>query len=309
MFIISIGIFNDNFSPFFLIGTGKTTVARLYGLMLKEFGLLSDGEMICVTPADLKGTAVGEAAAITKKYLDNAKGKILFIDEAYNLDPARSNQFGAEVLDVILEKVQADAGSDMCVILAGYKPQMEQLFRNVKNPGLKRRFHLNEAFEFEDFSDEEIREILKNQIVANELFAEPQTLDRAISLITQKRMEPGFGNAGEALMMLDRAKLRLSTRLTSGTVPPSLCKTLIPEDFDGDGAGSEQNAGKAFEDLYYIDHFKTVLRSFKAMCAVCDSENKPRHTIIEDYHCVFVGSPGTGTLNDRFHYLFLNIYK
>ena len=96
--------------------------------------------------------------------LDSAKGTILFTDEAYNLDPARSNSFGAEVLDVILEKIEANAGSDMCVILAGYKPQMDQLFRNVQNPGLKRRFNLGESFNFEDFSDNEIREVLKKQI-------------------------------------------------------------------------------------------------------------------------------------------------
>ena len=95
-----------------------TTVARLYGKLLKEFKLLSDGDFIMVTPSDLKGSSVGEAAARTKALLDGAKGKVIFIDEAYNLDPARdSGNYGAEVVDTLVEKIQGNAGSDMCVIM------------------------------------------------------------------------------------------------------------------------------------------------------------------------------------------------
>jgi AAA+ superfamily predicted ATPase len=81
-----------------LLGTGKTTVAKLYGKMLKEFGFLSDGGFVMVTPSDLKGSAVGEGGERTKTLLDGAKGKVVFIDEAYNLDPARHiGSYGAEV--------------------------------------------------------------------------------------------------------------------------------------------------------------------------------------------------------------------
>lgn len=62
-------------------GTGKTTIAKLYGALLKELGMLSKGDFISVTPADLTGDAEGGAATNTKAILDKAKGKVLLIDE------------------------------------------------------------------------------------------------------------------------------------------------------------------------------------------------------------------------------------
>ena len=62
-------------------GTGKTTVARLYGKMLQQFGFLSDGEIIETSPSDLKGHHQGDAASRTREICESAKGKVLFIDE------------------------------------------------------------------------------------------------------------------------------------------------------------------------------------------------------------------------------------
>lgn len=66
--------------------------------------------------------------------------------------------FKAAVIDTIVAEVQSTAGEDRCVLLLGYKDQMEEMFRDV-NPGLARRFPLESAFVFEDFNDAEIRQI------------------------------------------------------------------------------------------------------------------------------------------------------
>ncbi len=53
----------------------------------------------------------------------------------------------------------------MAVILAGYKGEMNALFRNCGNPGLARRFNLGEALDFQDFTDSELKTILRRMVM------------------------------------------------------------------------------------------------------------------------------------------------
>jgi hypothetical protein len=112
-------------------------------------------------PADFVGNVIGGSEANTKAILASTVGKVLIIDEAYMLAKAAGptgDPFKAAVIDTIVAEVQSTAGEDRCVLLLGYKDQMEEMFRDV-NPGLARRFPLESAFVFEDFDDVEIRQI------------------------------------------------------------------------------------------------------------------------------------------------------
>jgi hypothetical protein len=140
-------------------GTGKTTVAKLYGRILADIGLLSNGEVVVKSPADFVGSVLGGSEANTKAILASTIGKVLIVDEAYMLaSGAAGDPYKAAVIDTIVAEVQSTAGEDRCVLLLGYKDQMEEMFRDV-NPGLARRFPLESAFVFEDFNDTEIRQI------------------------------------------------------------------------------------------------------------------------------------------------------
>jgi len=200
-------------------GTGKTTVAKLYGSLLKELGLLSNGDFISVSPADLTGDHEGGAATQTKAVLDKAKGKVLLIDEAYVLDPKRGhNIYGGNVLDTMVEKLDGEAGSDCAVILAGYRQDMFDMLEN--NPGLRRRFNIDQfGIEFEDMADEELRQVLVTGVgKAGLYFEDLADLDAVVAHIGQQRRMPGFGNAGTVNSLLHAAKVAKSRRLDEAKV-------------------------------------------------------------------------------------------
>eukprot|EP00448_Togula_jolla_P024925 CAMPEP_0170575012 /NCGR_PEP_ID=MMETSP0224-20130122/3623_1 /TAXON_ID=285029 /ORGANISM="Togula jolla, Strain CCCM 725" /LENGTH=175 /DNA_ID=CAMNT_0010897741 /DNA_START=33 /DNA_END=557 /DNA_ORIENTATION=+ len=137
-------------------GTGKTTCAKLYGQVLKHLSFLSLGDVVFRTAGDLGGAVVGEAQKKTLEILQGAAGKVLVIDEAYNLD---DKLYGKQVLDTLVEKVQGSENDDIAVLLLGYEEPMLAMLRN-QNPGLARRFPPEQAFRFEDYTDKELFEIL-----------------------------------------------------------------------------------------------------------------------------------------------------
>ena len=91
--------------------------------------------------------------------LKEAGGGVIFVDEAYQLNPQNDRE-GRQVLDFLLthaEKMRGEYGSVVWVF-AGYKKDMEKLFEH--NPGLPSRFPHN--FHFEDYTDEELLSIFED---------------------------------------------------------------------------------------------------------------------------------------------------
>ena len=87
-------------------GTGKTTIARLVSRYLKAMGVLSGGQLIEVTRADLVGKYVGHTAPLTQQVIRSALGGVLFIDEAYSLYRGADDSFGLEAIDTIVKGME-----------------------------------------------------------------------------------------------------------------------------------------------------------------------------------------------------------
>jgi hypothetical protein len=64
---------------------GKTTVANIYGRVLRDLGLLSKGDVVVKVPADFIGSVLGESEQRTLAILEESRGCVLVIDEAYGL--------------------------------------------------------------------------------------------------------------------------------------------------------------------------------------------------------------------------------
>ncbi|KAH8814469.1 P-loop containing nucleoside triphosphate hydrolase protein [Flagelloscypha sp. PMI_526] len=282
-------------------GTGKTTVAKLYGQILAEIGLLSNGEVVVKNPSDFIGSALGQSEEKTRGILESTKGKVLIIDEAYMLYQAsgsgsnNADPYRAAVVDTLVAEVQNVPGDDRCVLLAGYKSEMEQMFQNV-NPGLARRFDMENAFEFHDFSDAELRQILDGKLKAQELDATDSAKDVAIRVLGRERNRPNFGNAGAVDLILTRAKGRYKQRKAKPTAETNWTLLFEPQDFDPDfdrDTNAESSIDELFADIVGCDTVKQKLKQFTKLVQLNRLRGRPLLSQIPTSF-VFKGPPGTG---------------
>lgn len=174
-------------------GTGKTTVARLVGKIYHSIGLVSSGHTIETCRAELVGEYIGHTEKNIQKMIQEARGGVLFIDEAYTLITAENDEkdYGREVLHALLP-VLSEPNPDLIVILAGYEHKMEKMLR--VNPGLKDRFPL--TFHFEDFSSEELVEIAQRTLSAQNYLCTDEAAACLKELIEKasKQRDEYFGN-------------------------------------------------------------------------------------------------------------------
>mgnify|MGYP002855747271 FL=1 len=175
-------------------GTGKTTVARMLGKIYHSIGLLSKGDVICADRTRLVGRYIGETEENMKAVLEEARGNVLFIDEAYNLyeGTADRKDYGAKVIDSLLT-VLSQPNPDMVIIFAGYEKEMDAMLNS--NPGLMGRFPYK--YRFSDYDADQLMEIAlhlfaKDDYILND---EAQVILRQRICDTLSQRTKNFGNA------------------------------------------------------------------------------------------------------------------
>ena len=175
-------------------GTGKTTVAKMLGRMYHSLGLLSKGEVMVVDRTRLVGRFIGETEENMKTVLEEARGNVLFIDEAYNLYDGSGDRkdFGARVIDSLLT-VLSQPDPDMLVIFAGYEKEMDAMLNT--NPGLMGRFPYK--YKFLDYDANQLMEIACRLLRRDAyiLSAEAMTLLQESITQTYNNRTKNFGNA------------------------------------------------------------------------------------------------------------------
>lgn len=101
----------------------------------------------------------GQTAIKTQKVIDQAMGGVLFIDEAYSLSPNSDKDYGNEVIATLI-KAMEDNRDNLCVILAGYSQEMEELLK--ANAGFESRIAFK--IDFSDYTEAELYQIFKNML-------------------------------------------------------------------------------------------------------------------------------------------------
>ena len=142
-------------------GTGKTTVARLVGKILKESGILRYGNFFEYSGRDFCGEYVGQTAPKTSAICRDAYGSVLFIDEAYSLyrSDDSGRDYGREALDTLIAEME-NHRNDLVVVMAGYPDEMEQLMKG--NPGLESRMPY--LIEFPNYTKDQLADIYLGKV-------------------------------------------------------------------------------------------------------------------------------------------------
>ncbi|WPO75291.1 right-handed parallel beta-helix repeat-containing protein [Streptomyces sp. KN37] len=208
-------------------GTGKTTVARLYGEILASLGVLESGHLVEVSRVDLVGEHIGSTAIRTQEAFDRARGGVLFIDEAYALSPEDSGRdFGREAIDTLV-KLMEDHREAVVVIVAGYTAEMQR-FLSV-NPGVASRF--SRTITFSDYAPEELLRIVEQQAEEHEYRLGTGAGEALLKYFTALPKGPAFGNGRTARQTFEAMVERHAGRVAQLPEPSTDDLTLLyPED-------------------------------------------------------------------------------
>lgn len=204
-------------------GTGKTTIARIISRMMKACGILTGGQLVEVTRADLVGKYVGHTAPLTSQVINSALGGVLFIDEAYSLYRGKDDSFGLEAIDTLVKGME-DHRDDLIVILAGYSKEMEEFLK--ANSGLKSRFA--NIIHFDDYTGEEMLKIAKS-IAKSKGYTLNSDCDEALLKYfsdVQAKGDPNTGNGRLVRNKVEEAILQQSKRIIDN-LDEDLCELKL----------------------------------------------------------------------------------
>lgn len=210
-------------------GTAKTTIARLMAQIMKDNDLLSIGNLHEVSRANLIGKYVGHTAPLVKQAFKEARGSVLFIDEAYSL-VEKDGLFGDEAINTMVQEME-NMRDEVVVVLAGYPDKMEDLFQ--KNPGLRSRigFHVP----FHDYSVEQLLEITEFLTESKGLILGKGVRDKLRGIYEISINQKDFGNGRFVRNMVEKAVIKQASRLLKMNperVTNMDVTTLLGEDFE-----------------------------------------------------------------------------
>lgn len=212
-------------------GTGKTTVARMIAGILYNLKYIDQNKLIEVSAKDLIGQYVGQTAPKTISVIEKALGGVLFIDEAYSLasKPGSSgNSFNEECIATLIQAME-NYRDNLVVIFAGYNKEMDAFLKS--NSGIVSR--IGYTMQFNDYSLEELIEILKSMFKKSGFFIDESAIEAATKVIEEYRHSEGFGNARFVRNLYEKAIIKHASN-TANVKSKKALKTITAEDITTD---------------------------------------------------------------------------
>lgn len=211
-------------------GTGKTTVCKIFGSLLRKAGALSKGHVVVCDRGTFIGTLWGDEERSMRQVLEMAQGGVLMIDEAYLLNGKHENDPGKLVIQLMMNILSDERQRDIAVVLCGYKEPMQKLLDS--NPGLQSRFP--NKFEFADFTIDELLEITQRRVKEYEYVFTPDAWEKYKQILMaayQQRNPQTWGNARFVANQLERIYIQHASRcVKQRPVDNQQLRQLTPED-------------------------------------------------------------------------------
>ena len=167
-------------------GSGKTMSARIAAEIMAQAGI-SNGTFVEADRSDLIGEYVGQTAPLVKKKFDEARGGVLFVDEAGFFLQKESGEYVIEAMKEFIRYMENYP--DVTVIFAMYEKEVDDFLG--LDEGLRSR--IRSLVRFEDYSSEQLIKILKDMFVERGYTITKRALDILEDHIRQ--CGSGFGNA------------------------------------------------------------------------------------------------------------------
>ena len=290
-------------------GTGKTTVVKLLGKIYQKMGLLSKGHVHEVDRADLVGEFIGQTAPKVKDAIAEARGGILFIDEAYMLYRSADDKkdFGKEVIEVLVREM-SDGEGDLAIMMAGYPKETNVMIES--NPGLKSRIKYH--FIFDDYMPDELLKIAEYAAVKRSVKFANESMEFLKKTLVEayRNRDRTFGNARYAYSLIDEGKMNMGLRLIKRKDVRKLSgdelSTILYEDVEKivsqkskrnvDIPVEEQLLKDSLQELNSLVGLNEIKNSVNDLIKLVRYYRESGKDVLNKFsmHTVFTGNPGTG---------------
>ena len=189
-------------------GTAKTTIARQLARILYINGVISKPDIVECGISDLQGEYLGQTSPKVIEKFEEAKGGILFIDEAYALN--NDDTYSKQAIDTIVAQME-NHRDEVIVIFAGYRGPMEEFIKS--NPGLKGR--VSRFLDFSDYNLDELMQIFDKMLADSNYVLEDESniKEYVRKCIEEKMSKEDFANGREVRLIIENAIINQSMRL------------------------------------------------------------------------------------------------
>lgn len=290
-------------------GTGKTTVARMLGKIYRAMGLLQKDSVTEVSRVDLVAEYIGQTAPKTRAVIEQARGGILLIDEAYSLTDRGDDgkDFGKEVIEVLIREM-SDGPGNIAFVFAGYPKEMRNFLDS--NPGLSSR--IGNIIHFPDYTPDELMEISDYHCRKRGVSIHPEARNFIYMKIVEeyRNRDEKFGNARYMNSIIDEGKQNMALRIMQHEQPDTLSNDDLSTITLGDievifGVGKSGNvefpvdeallndALAQLKELVGLDEVKREIEEIVKLVRYYKEIGKDLRKSFS-LHTVFTGNPGTG---------------